>query len=559
MSLQPQTSTTIPANTARVARAAFPKGNVYLQLRDELGVLYDDARFITLFRLDSGRGALSPGQLAMVTLMQFMEGLSDRQAADAVRSRIDWKYMLGLELEDEGFNFSVLSEFRGRLLERGREQQLFEELLAVCQQSGWVKAKGKIRTDSTHVMAAVRQLNRLELVGESLRAALNQLAVVAPDWLRSQVADDWFERYSQRIEQYRLPSSVTAQQQWQLTVGADGHQLLAALWQAESFPGLRQLPTVEILRQVWVQNYWFDQGHLRWREQDQLPPNQLRIESPYDPDARNRTKRELNWTGYTVHLSETIDPEQPHLLVEVQTVPATTADVTLTPVIHQSFINHNLTPTQHYADTAYNQTTLTMQAAAQGIDLIAPIPPDNTWQAAAGKGFDQMGFEIDWSAQQATCPQGHRSKSWRPRQDSEDKPVIEVRFDPKTCQDCPVRSDCTRAKTAPRSLHLKPQPEFEALRQARLRQATPLFQQQYDNRAGIEGTISQAVRAFDLRACRYRGLAKTRLQHLFTATAFNLARIAHWLMQRPRAKTRISAFATLAPQPTAPAAACIAG
>ena len=117
--------------------------------------------------------------------MQFRENLADRQAAEAVRARIDWKYLLGLELTDPGFDFSVLSEFRDRLLAGNAEELLFDKLLERCRTMGLVKARGQQRTDSTHVLAAIRVINRLELVAETLRAALNELATVAPDWLQA--------------------------------------------------------------------------------------------------------------------------------------------------------------------------------------------------------------------------------------------------------------------------------------------------------------------------------------------------------------------------------------
>lgn len=167
MTLQPRCLSSIPEMTATVARASFPKGNPYMKMRDELGVLYLDTDFITLFRADCGQSALSPGQLALISVMQFAEGLTDRQAAEAVRSRIDWKYALGLEITDSGFDYSVLSEWRSRLIAAGRESQLLDRMLAHFQDKGWLKARGKARTDSTHVIGAIRKMNRLECVGET--------------------------------------------------------------------------------------------------------------------------------------------------------------------------------------------------------------------------------------------------------------------------------------------------------------------------------------------------------------------------------------------------------
>ena len=161
MSLHPQIIGSVPEETARVARAAFPKGNLYLQIREELGTIYEDSFFANLFP-KVGQPAEAPWRLVLVCIVQFLEGLSDRQAAEAVRSRIDLKYLLGLELTDPGFDFSVLSEFRGRLLAHEAARRLFDRLLSLCRERGWIKARGKQRTDSTHVLAAVRTLRRLE-------------------------------------------------------------------------------------------------------------------------------------------------------------------------------------------------------------------------------------------------------------------------------------------------------------------------------------------------------------------------------------------------------------
>ncbi len=178
MSLKPEPIDPVPEETARIARAAFPKGNLYLRLRDELGTLYQDEQFADLFP-SRGQPAEAPWRLALVTLMQFLEGLSDRQAAESVRSRLDWKYLLGLEVTDAGFHYSVLSEFRSRLLAGGAEARLFEVLLSHFKACSWLTERQRQRTDSTHIVAAVRSLNRLELVGRTLQHALNTLAQVA--------------------------------------------------------------------------------------------------------------------------------------------------------------------------------------------------------------------------------------------------------------------------------------------------------------------------------------------------------------------------------------------
>ncbi len=203
MSMQPQSISPVPPDTEAVARAAFPKGNIYVQLRDNLGSIYEDEVFAALFP-KRGQPAESPWRLGLICVMQFVENLTDRQTAEAVRSRIDWKYALSLSLTDPGFDFSILSEFRQRLISGDAEQLLLDSLLKRLWDLGLLKRERQ-RTDSTHVLAAIRNLNRLEALGETFRFALNSLAAAAPEWLMNHLNSDWFDRYSQRLENYRLP------------------------------------------------------------------------------------------------------------------------------------------------------------------------------------------------------------------------------------------------------------------------------------------------------------------------------------------------------------------
>jgi transposase len=217
MSLHPHIIEPVPEETARVARAAFPKGNPYMTLRDALGMIFQDENFTVLFPA-WGQPGLSPWRLALVTIMQFRENLADRQAAEAVRARIDWKYLLGLALTDPGFDFSVLSEFRDRLLASSAEELVLEKLLERCRAMGWLKARGAQRTDSTHVLAAIRVLNRLELVAETLRAALNAVATVAPDWLQGLAPLEWYERYGKRKAHSRFPGYAAKRERGELAI-----------------------------------------------------------------------------------------------------------------------------------------------------------------------------------------------------------------------------------------------------------------------------------------------------------------------------------------------------
>jgi transposase len=496
MSLRPEPIGPVPEETARVARAAFPKGHPCLRLRDELGPVYDDARFAALFPA-YGRPAEAPWRLALVTVLQFADGLTDRQAADAVRDRLAWKYLLGLELTDTGFDFSVLSDFRARLVAGAAEQLLLEALLDRCKAAGLVKPRGQQRTDSTHVLAAVRALNRLDLVGETLRHALDTLAAVAPDWLRAWAPPAWYDRYGTRIETTRRPLTQAERDGLAATIGADGRQLLSAVYGPGAPDWLREIPAVQTLRQVWLQHSYAPDaatGSLRLRAAPDLPPPARTSESPYDRDARFHTKRRTSWVGYPVHLTETCDPGRPHLVTQVATVPASTNDVELTDPIQADLAARGLLPGEHLLDSGYVDAQHLCGSAKRGIELVGPALLDTSWQAAAAEGCDVTRFALDWERRTGTCPGGTTSRSWTGAT-RDDYPFHQVKFAKADCLACPLRAQCTRSASRPRQLSLRPREEHVALQLARRRQATDDFAARYRKRAGVEGTIAQGVQA----------------------------------------------------------------
>jgi transposase len=480
------------------------------------------------------------------------QGLSDRQAAEAVRSRIDLKYALSLELDDPGFDFSVLCEFRARLLAGGRDQNLLEVMLEHLHQRGLVKARGKQRTDSTHVLAAVRSLNRLEFVGETMRAALNAVATSAPQWLIEYNRPDWLERYGARVEQYRLPRSLAARQSLAEVIGADGHDLLAALFEETKRFWLCRLPAVERLRIVWIQQFRHDQGQVRWREPADQPPVSQRLHSPYDPDVRYARKRETGWIGYKVHLTETCDTDMPNLITDVQTTAAGLGDVEMTAPVQDALTERGLPPETHLVDAGYVDAALLISSQAEhAIELLGPVLPDSSWRARNGQGFDLGAFTILWDKQVARCPVGQTSRVWEPGYDEAGAPVVRIRFSLQTCGPCPHREQCSRStpggRITARRLVVYTRSAHEALQARRLEQNSESWKKRYACRAGIEGTLSQGVRRFGLRRCRYLGKTKTHLQHIFTAVAMNLARLDARLRGEPRAQTRQSRLSALTP------------
>lgn len=379
--------------------------------------------------------AASGSPLALLaTILQFAEGLSDRQAAEAVRSRIDWKYVLRLELTDPGVDASVLCEFRCRLIQGEAEYLLFDTLLNWCRDRQLVKAGGRQRTDSTHILAAVRALNRMELVGETMCHALNHLAVAAPDWLQTVSQREWLDRYARRPEDDRL--------------------------------------------------------------------------------LRKQAAREaLAWIGYKVHLTETCDDDQPHLITQVETAIAPAADCAATPQIHAALRSATSCLRHILSILGSSMPSSCGRAAKPTTSICSGQPPPTIAGKREGLGFDAQHFSIDWEHQRATCPEGETSLSWTPAVDKRTNHLIKIKFSSRDCRHCPSLAHCVRSKkhNPRRTITIRNQPDYLALQLAWQREGTPEFRSEYARRAGIEGTISRGIRTLGLRRTRYVGKSASTL------------------------------------------------
>ncbi|MGW2996051.1 IS1182 family transposase [Streptomyces sp. NPDC001193] len=548
MSMQSKGPGEIPAETVRVARAAFPKGSLAIRVRDELGPMFRDEDFVDLFA-SRGRPAWSPAGLALVSVLQFVEGLTDRQAAEAVRARIDFKYALGLRLDDPGFDFSVLSEFRDRLAGADGGRRVLDGVLTAAREKGLLKSAGRARTDSSHVLAAARELCWLEQVAETLRAALNALAQAAPDWLAEVADPDWFRHYATRADDSRFPKARAKRDEVGARIGRDGMRLLNAVHAADAPAALRALAEAEALRQVWVQHFHLVDGEVTRRDPKDRPPGALRLVTPYDLDARGAVKRDTMWDGYKVHLTETCgEDDVPNLVTNVATTVATVADNMMNKEIHNSLAARGCLPAEHWVDAGYPTAAHVLTARAEhGVELQGPLASNTSSQAKGAFALDA--FTIDWKHGQVTCPNGATATDWRPRTDSKGLAVIQVRFPASRCGPCPDLRSCVTSVTGRRrELMLRQQQaDHDTIRAARAEQQTDAWKERYRIRAGVEGTISQAVGRCGLRRSRYRGLMKTGLQHQLTGAAINLARIDAHLTATPRARTRTSHFAALRP------------
>jgi len=548
-------------------------------IRDRLGEWLHDGDFAAAFGI-RGRPGWSPSGLALVTILQRAEKLTDRQAAEAVRTRIDWQYLLGLAFDDPGFDHTVLAEFRGRAADAGLEQVALDALLERLVPEGLVKAGGRQRTGSTHVIAAVAALNRLELAGESVRAALEALAAAHPAWVEQRICvSDFTRRYGTPMTSWRPPVSRSRRDELAIAYARDGYALLEAVFDSSAPAWLRELPAIDVLRRVLLQNYTRNitggREVIKRREKepegDGLPRGHLRIASPYDTDARWGVKREEFWLGYKLHVTETCDDPPPctcrpgaaaqrpaaggrdhdkdcahlvfpNLITHVATTDATVTDNQMTGAIHDDLAGKNLAPGRHYLDSGYLSAAVVVSALTTwGIALIGPLLADTSAQARAGHGYARADFAADYDTKTVTCPQGKTAASWTPCTQY-GKDAIVATFSAGDCGPCPARSLCTTGKR--RQLTLMPRDLAEAQAAARSAETTISFQADYARRAGVEGTMHQAA-SHGARRARYRGLPKTRLDHAYMACALNLLRLEAYWTGTPLDRQRTSHLARL--------------
>jgi len=513
-----------------------------VQVRDRLGQWLGDEEFAAVFGI-RGRPGWSPSRLALVTVLQRVEDLTDRQAAEAVRTRIDWQYLLGLPLDDPGFDHTVLAEFRSRVADGGLEQVVLDALLVRLAAGGLVKAGGKQRTDSTH---------------------------------------------GTPMTSWRPPASPAKRDELAIAYARDGYALLEAVYDPSAPGWLRELPAVDVLRRVLLQNYTRTitggKEVIKRREKepegDGLPPGHARIASPYDTDARWGVKREEFWLGYKLHITETCDDAPPcscraaaaarpaaegavtggrgdsgrshdkacahlvfpNLITHVATTDATVTDNQMTGAIHDDLAGTNLAPGRHYLDSGYlSAAVVVAEHARHGIALIGPLLADTSAQARAGQGYARADFTVDYDTKTVTCPQGKTAKSWSPCTQHGKHAIVAI-FSTTDCGPCPARSLCTAAKR--RVLSLPPPDLAEAQSAARAAEKTVPFQADYARRAGVEGTMHQAT-SHGARRARYRGLPKTRLDHAYMACALNLLRLEAYWTGTPLDRQRTSHLARL--------------
>jgi transposase len=534
MTLRERDPRVMPADIAAIGSAVLRADDPYRVIGEHLADLVTDGAFAALYE-PTGRAAVWPSVLALVTLFQFLEDLPDREAARAVVVRLDWKYALHLPLGYRGFDCSCLSYFRRRLVEHEASRLVFEAVLAKVRALGFLKKRGKQRTDALAVLGAVRELSQLELVWEALRLALRGLLATDAAWVERVVPVAFRTQYLERRSEYRLTAEERPAAL--VEVGQDSAWLLDQLAAADGAV-LQRLAAVQTLATIWQQRYERVEGSVRWRTTT-VDATELLV-TPHDPGVRAGQKRGRTWRGDKVHVTETIaeppDPDAPgsadpadqvRFITDVTTSPAPSGDGQALGEIRAHLTERDLLPAKHVVDSGYVSGKHLAESEAAGVDLIGPPLADTSPNA-----FKLAAFTLDRAARCAICPAGQRSTKWAVRTERDGSRSMQIRFAAAVCAACPLRPQCT---TSTRGRNLSVSEHYERLAARRAEAQTPAFREQLKTRAGIEATLSELVRQHGLRRHRYRGDARRHLEHLLKTTACNLKRLARALAARQQA------------------------
>ena len=527
MCLKPQPSRPMPEDLARLGTILLPEDSPYRLIGEHLYAQYDNAAFADLYHAE-GKPALPPVDLLFVLALQALEDIGDRAAADAVRLHLDWKYALHLPLDYVGFDFSVLSEFRARLLAHDASARLFDTLLTQLRNLGLLKRRGRQRSDSLAVLARLHLLTRIELVAETLRLAIRAVVEAEPAWAKATIPPAWEELYGQRLVAERL--SEAERTRLQRETGRAGQWLLDRLADPAAPKALVSQDEVVTLRTVWGQQYEIREQQIVLRDLRGYDGTQ-QIQSPHDAEARWSKKGSTSWVGYKVQVSETDDDQMPHLITDIALTSSVQGDTSALGEIAARQAAREGLPGERYVDQAYVSGATLHASAERGEDLIGPAPTsDPSPQARLADGLTQAHFQIDLEARLASCPAG-ASALGRQHKDG----TLRFVFEAERCGGCALRKRCCTGKGGRR---LTISPGHAALVAARERQQTEAFKRAYRaHRGGVEGCLSALVRGHGIRVCRYIGRAKNELRALFVGAAVNLRRSARWLAgKRPQVR-----------------------
>jgi transposase len=526
MSLKPVASQRSFYHTDYLCGDLFGVANRYRLFREKIWprLLELAPKLEALYCAENGRPAVDPVLLCGVTLLQFMEKAADRSASEHVVYHLGWKYALDLELDYEGFHSTVLVYFRDRLEHNKAERLIFDGIVKLLVELGLVKKKGKQRLDSTHIVGYVKAMSLLECAMETLRLALEDLEQEVGRKKRPAFWDRQWELYVESKLDWRLGKTERDRRYRQC--GQDTRELLE--WLDRNDPKLTERQAVKLLRRVFGEQFEMIEG-----KPEPLTQRPSRaVQNPHDPDAHYADKGTKQWIGYKVHVTETVDPEEPikkkgepaeHFITEILTTEAAQNEMAgLTETLKREKQHHEITPQAIYTDAGYvTENTLT-QAEQNGIELLGPTRPDPHKGA-----YNTDGFHVDVDKRQAVCPQGKLSTQCsRIKDNYQGTEYYRLEWG-NQCDSCPVQKQCTRSHSGRRTVVVGLRHDLVEQRRQEMTEAG--FSKSMHPRNGIEGTHSELVRGHGMRRTKYRGLSRVGLSNYFMGAACNVKRYLNLL------------------------------
>lgn len=510
-----------------ICEQLIPQDSFYRKFREIISPLLKDKQFESMYCKDNGRPAISPALLAMATILQFHKNLSDREMERACMYYIEIKYALGLALDERPFDHSSLGDFRKRLLENGKEKEIFDCILSHLIKQGLIEKNEIQRIDATHVIADIAVPTMVQFVKKGIFEVLKPLKgryKEAYERIASEIDMNEYTRESVMSEGPGKPDPEKKRRKL-VEVVEDARAILRET-RAIGDRDIRRKK--DMLRRILQENLEKDDdGDVKEKIHKEKPRDILI--SPIDPDARaGRKSATKKFIGYKANVTETVDSR---FITNIVAMPGNRHDgrTAVEAITEQKELG--LVPAKVIGDTAYGEGLIRRELKEHGIDMIAPLCAVRNPKAETI--FPISMFKYNQKKHRLTCPQGVTTgESFRDYQ----KERSIFHFPMSKCNKCPVQSKCTNAAEGRRTVSIgKVNAE---LREAEIYNSTEQFKEDMKLRPAIEGKLSELVRYHGLRRARFRGLRKVGLQFYFTAVAVNIKRWIKLMLDKMKPKLK---------------------
>jgi transposase len=508
-----------------ICEQLIPQDSFYRKFREMVAALIKDKQFESMYCKDNGRPAISPSLLAMATILQFHKNLSDREMERACMFDIEIKYALGLALDERPFDHSSLGDFRKRLLENGKEKEIFDRILSHLIKQGLIEKNEIQRIDATHVIADIAVPTMVQLVKKSIFEILKPLKGRYKEAFKRIASEIDMTEYTRESVMSEVPGKPDPEKKRRklVEVVEDARAVLRET-RAVGDRDIRRKK--DMLRRILQENLEKDEdGDVKERIRKEKPRDLLI--SPIDPDARaGRKSATKKFIGYKANVTETVDSR---FITNIVAMPGNRHDgrTAVEAITEQKELG--LVPEKVIGDTAYGEGLIRKELKEHGSEMVAPLCTVRSPHARLV--YPKSMFKYDEKKKTLTCPQGIMTReSFRDYQ----KDITIYHFPLSKCSKCPVRSECTKSADGRRTVGISA--VNAELREAELYNSTKQFKEDMKLRPPIEGKLSELTRYHGLRRARYRGLNKVALQFYFTAAAVNIKRWIKVMLDKTKPK-----------------------